>query len=79
MVNLTPLLVTPYLSRSRDVDDNGVERTQKKSQVEKNKSLVPVEWYEKQVETLIPSLDDPQDYCASDRIASAASMMRIPW
>ena len=45
----------------RDVNDEGVEQKLKKVRQDKVRSLVPVDWYEKQVAKLIPSLDAPQE------------------
>lgn len=39
----------------RDVDDEGVERSGKAAQAERDTSLVPIAWYEEQVGVLIPS------------------------
>jgi hypothetical protein len=40
---------------TRDVDDNGVERTTSRRRQPRVDSLVPVVWYEEQVERLVPS------------------------
>lgn len=40
---------------ARDVDDEGVKRSAGASRVEREQGLVPVSWYEGQVERLIPS------------------------
>ena len=39
----------------RDVDDEGIERSGKQAQAERDSSLVPISWYEEQVGALIPS------------------------
>ena len=44
----------------RDVDDKGIERSGKRTQVERDSSLVPIAWYKKQVGVLIPSKEAPE-------------------
>ncbi len=39
----------------RDVDDEGIERSAKAEEAERDSSLVPISWYEEQVGALIPS------------------------
>jgi Helicase conserved C-terminal domain/SNF2-related domain len=47
---------------ARDADDDGVERdADSKPPREKDRSLVPVEWYENKVAALIPCLDAPAE------------------
>lgn len=45
----------------RDVDDEGVERLVIASRAKRDQSLVPVSWYEEQVERLVPSKGAPEE------------------
>lgn len=46
---------------ARDIDDDGIERSGTKARAARDEALVPVSWYEEQVERLIPSKEAPDE------------------
>ncbi len=46
---------------ARDVDDDGVERSGEAARAARDQALVPVAWYEEQVEKLIPAKGAPDE------------------
>ena len=46
---------------ARDIDDDGIERAGHAPRAARDQSLVPVSWYEEQVERLIPSKSAPDE------------------